>query len=361
MLLNIGRLAFFRSERIAHELIYLSAFKVLEQDGLHGLLTMLRGEIIAHKPAVLVIDGLVTAEQIAPSELELKKFVHELQTQAATGDCTMFLLTSAGDAAASPEHTMVDGMIELADRQYDWRAEREITVRKFRGSGYLRGRHSMRIDDEIAFPSFPVSRRCGEARPGETCGWPRVPLGVAGLDEMPGGGVAQASTTSGAGGLPGRARRCLARISWGCAAGPAEPGLLVGFYELPNSLAGLGRDAGAGADHRPARRPGWRFRGSRRHEDHMDRIALELMANVRGRRRACGGRCWTGCWGFRALTPYPERLPAFVRALCNGLRGLDVTSLFTMEVPELVGSVVRAPATSLTPIATTCCCCAMSS
>ncbi len=346
MLLNIGRMQFFRSDYIAHDLNYISAFRVLEQDGLHGLLTLIRREIVARNPAVLVIDGLVAAEHLAPSEIELKKFIHELQTQAAAGECTMFLLTSAGDSTISPEHTMVDGMIELVDHHYAWRAERELCVRKFRGSGYLRGRHSMRIDDNGISVYPRIEAMHARPTPIKPVSGERVSLGVAGLDEMLCGGVSEGATTLVLG--PTGSGKTSFGLHFLGAARPAEPGLMVGFYESPDAIthrAGLlapqlARSLGDGSAQMlwyPAV------------EDHMDRIARELLENVvsRGVRRLFVD----GILGFRDLTPYHERLPGFMRSLCSRLRALNVTTMFTLEVPELVGNVVRAPATDLTPIA----------
>ena len=53
--------------------------------------------IVQVRPAV---DGLVTAGHLAPSELALKKFIHDLQTPAASGGSSVFMLTGAGVVAA---------------------------------------------------------------------------------------------------------------------------------------------------------------------------------------------------------------------------------------------------------------------
>jgi circadian clock protein KaiC len=346
MLLNIRGMSFFRSGYIAHELTYVSAFRVLEQEGIHGFLTLIRREIIARTPSVLVIDGLVAAEHIASSELELKKFFQELQMQAAMGDCTMFLLSSADSATVLPEHTIVDGMIELNDRQYNWRSERGIIIRKFRGSGYLRGHHSMRIDDDgisvypriEALPSRPAPIKPASAA--------RVSIGVAGLDEMLGGGVARTSSTLVLG--PTGSGKTSLGLCFLNAGGADEPALMLGFYEPPGNVARRAEDLAPTLAR--GLREGWaEIMWRPASDDHMDRIALEVLDNVR--RRGVKRLLIDGLLGFRDLTPYGERLSAFIRALCNALRELDVTALFTMEVPELIGPVVRAPATALTPIA----------
>ena len=114
MMGHMRRLAFFDENVIPDRMSYIGAFKMLEDDGLRGLLDVVRREVRTRQAGILVLDGLITLHEKAKSNLELKKFIHELQTQAAFSNCTMFLLTSAFNAPEfSPEHTMVDGVIEL--------------------------------------------------------------------------------------------------------------------------------------------------------------------------------------------------------------------------------------------------------
>jgi circadian clock protein KaiC len=58
-----------------------------------------------------------------------------------------------------------------------------------------------------------------------------------------------------------------------------------------------------------------------------------------------------GLLGFRDMTVQPDRLQGFYRALTNELRAAGVTLIYTMEAPELVGPVLRAPIDRLTPVA----------
>jgi hypothetical protein len=48
---------------IPDKLLYVSAFPVLEADGIRGLLALLRQEVSAFKATLLVLDGLVAAEK----------------------------------------------------------------------------------------------------------------------------------------------------------------------------------------------------------------------------------------------------------------------------------------------------------
>ena len=115
---------------------------------LKGLMTLLREVTRRHKATVLVIDGLIVAEEVAPSPLELKQFLHELHIFMEAIGCTTFLLTQFdGSSHTRPEFIMVDGLIELNDRIVDMRAVREIQIYKFRGSQSLRGRHPFEITE----------------------------------------------------------------------------------------------------------------------------------------------------------------------------------------------------------------------
>jgi KaiC/GvpD/RAD55 family RecA-like ATPase len=85
-------LAFFRETAVPDQVAFLGGFRVLEDEGLRGLLDLIRREVRTRQAEILVLDGLATVGDSAASDLELKKLVHELQTQAVFTGCTMFLL-----------------------------------------------------------------------------------------------------------------------------------------------------------------------------------------------------------------------------------------------------------------------------
>ena len=165
MLGNLRGLSFFDEARIPDGLTYLSALGELRDGGLKTLLDLLRREIQRRRCAILVLDGLVSVQAMAASEVAFKDFVHGLQEIALGTECTMFLTNNIA-GGVSPEQTMVDGLIELSDRVYGWRAESDLQVKKFRGGAYLRGRHGYKITDDgvvvhpriealLAMPSRP--------------------------------------------------------------------------------------------------------------------------------------------------------------------------------------------------------------
>ncbi len=350
LLANLRQMSFFDESKVAREISYVSAFQLLERDGLAGLLTLLRREIVAHAAGLLILDGLVAAEAYATTELELKKFIHELQMLAAAADCTMFLLTSSGQggepADQRPEHTMVDGMIALRDRPHGWRVERELHIRKFRGSDHLTGGHAMRIssDGVIVWPRIEALPLPAVHRDFDLGN--RLSTGVAGLDTMLLGGLPEGSSTVVLG-PPGTGKTCLGLQFLACAT-PDAPGLMLSFYEKPAQL--LAR-ASAIAAHLPALVAdgdvSFQWQGAA--EDLMDRVATDLLAYVR--RRSVRRLVIDGLLGFEDMTVQPERISLFFRALTSQLRELGVTTLSTAEVPELMGPVARAPLGRLTPVA----------
>ena len=140
----IGRMSFFDESKIPDQLSYYSGFRILREEGLPGLLTLVRREIIAKKVSVLIVDGLIAARRITGDDQAFNEFVHELQGIAIATRCTVFLVTSADrDAKTAPEHTMVDGVLELSDQAIGWATHRALQVVKIRGSAYLRGKHAL--------------------------------------------------------------------------------------------------------------------------------------------------------------------------------------------------------------------------
>jgi circadian clock protein KaiC len=351
LLANLQLMSFFDPARIAHEISYVSAFQLLERDGLAGLLTLLRREIVAHRAGVLVLDGLVAVEAYASTELELKKFIHELQTLAAAADCTMFMLTSSGvdghNAANRPELTMVDGMISLHDTEHGWRVERDLFVSKFRGSDHLRGRHAMSItgDGIKVWPRIESLPLPPERLQRDTNA-PRLSTGAAGLDKMLQGGLPRASSSVVLG--PAGAGKTALGLQFLSACNAEEPGMLLGFYETPERLCAR---AEAIAPHLPelVRQGIVRFQWHGPAEGLIDEVASDLLLTVRTHK--IRRLVIDSLQGFEDMTTQPDRMTQFYRALTSQLRELGVTTLCTMEVRELTGALARPPVTRLTPIA----------
>lgn len=341
LLSHLAQFTFFDEGALPDRVAYLSAFRILEEDGLKGLVETLRREIRARGVTLLVLDGLVSAQETAGTPREFKKFIHELQTQAVLTDCTMLLLTSAivESRFEAAEHTMVDGLLEVEMVMHGRRNERQMQVHKLRGSGFLRGTHSVRIGQDglsvhprlealYARPTVP------DGRDG-----PQLSTGVEGLDRMLGGGVRQHSVTlaMGPAGI-GKTTAGLHFLGVG-----EEPGLFFGFHETPAALGFKAQELALPIRSRLAD-------GSVSAlwtpltEGVLDEICQTLLTTVR--ERGIRRLFIDGLDGFDALTDEKDRVGPVLHALCNELRGLGITTLVTAEM-DLGGIVPGQPLAGL--------------
>ncbi|WP_207538651.1 RAD55 family ATPase [Sabulicella rubraurantiaca] len=346
MLLHLSTLRFFDAARLPDQITYISGFGTLQDEGLSGLVTLLRREVAASKASVLMLDGLVAAEAQAKSDNEFKAFIQELQTQAGMHGCTVFLLTTAKGQTVPPEHTMVDGIIELTELRYGSRTERGLFVNKLRGSDYLHGRHPFRITEQgmVVYPrveaAFRFPTRPDEAKSG------RVRTGASDLDAMLDGGLIEATVTGLLG--PSGIGKTTLGLHYLCGAGPSEPGLLFGFYETPPRLlqqaATLGLDL-AGAVGRGEVEILWQPQG----EYIQDALAHRLLDAVE--RRGVKRLFLDGLGGFMESSVERERLSRFFSALAHELRVRGVTTMYTLETRDVVGPGIELPLPGISSLA----------
>jgi circadian clock protein KaiC len=347
MMQHMETMSFFEQARIPDGVYYVNGFRVLEEEGIKGFIDLLRHEIRTHNATLLVLDGLLATEESSGSDRDFKKFIHELQAHIAIEGCTALLLTNGRRNDYHPEHTMVDGLIELHDVLFSMQAERELEVRKLRGTDALRGRHSFRITHEgiVVYPRIEALL----SRPSADDQWPdeRCATGVNQLDAMLGGGIPRGTATLvlGASGA-GKTSLGLHFLSQSSA---EEPGLLFGFYEMPLRLRLKAAHIGIKLDslieqghletlwHPPT-------------EDILDALGNRLIEAVR--RRRVKRLVVDGLLGLQEIAAdRPHRIGRFLTALANELRVLNVTTVYTSETRNLIGSVIEGPTIGLSTIA----------
>ncbi|HEN8798192.1 TPA: serine/threonine protein kinase [Pseudomonas putida] len=341
----LATLDFFDPALVGDQIQFVSAFDTLEQEGLDAVVRLLRQEIARQQASLLIVDGVLNARVRAETALDTKKFVSELQGHAAFAGCTLLLLTSARLDEGSPEHTMVDGVIELGEQLVGSRAVRHVQLRKTRGSAALSGRHECLIDEAgmHVFPRleslFSHPSQMGNANLG------RVTSGVADLDEMLDGGLATGSVSLliGPSGI-GKTSLGLAFLG---ASSVQAPGLHFGFYETPERLRS--KAASLGYDFTAMEQGGslqlfWQPTT----EGLLDQVGARLLKQVEahGSKRVL----IDSLGAFSRLAIDPTRLNAFFRALAGELRARDVSVMLTWEMRDIFGSEISAPAPDLSSI-----------
>lgn len=338
MLANMRDMAFFDPAQLPERVYYVSGFRVLEEQGLPGLLELLRREVRNHNASILVLDGLVQAQEAAGSNRDFKKFIHELQVAAGLARFTALMLTSANGPSVHPEYTMVDGILELRERTAGVRAWRELQVRKFRGSPTLHGIHSFRITS-AGLEVFPRLEARVRRSPPPDPGAQRIHFGIHSLDALFPEGLA-AGSTSLVLGPPGAGKTLMGSSLLAEGLRQGEPCLYMGFYEPPNRL--LNKVASAGINLKDAVGDGrlnliWQPPA----ECILDVLADQLLSDIHKRKVK---RVFVdGLSAMQQAAPDSTRMGSFFAALTQELRCEGVTTLFGMETPRLFGPVLDVP------------------
>jgi circadian clock protein KaiC len=335
---SLSTLEFFDAAKVGKDITFISLLRTLREEGLRALVEMLRGELARQGASILVLDGLLTARETAHNNLDVKTFVAELQGHAAFTGCTVLFLTSARIDESSPEHTMVDGVLQLEEAVTGSRTVRQIRIAKSRGSRALGGFHLFEITGR-GIDVYPRLEAALANPSGDDTAPPeRLSTGVHGLDERLGGGLPAHSVTVVVG--PAGSGKTTFGLGFLHTATPERPALHFGFYETPQRLAAkasaLGIDLQAMIESK-ALTVMWRPLT----ENLLDKLAHELLQKV----RATGARrvFIDGLAGFERATVDPHRMVEFFAALSNELRAIGVTTMCTWEIKELSGPWITNP------------------
>ena len=342
MLAHLGRMEFFKPELIPESVYYLSAFKVLEEEGLPGLVRTLRSTIMSRKTSFLVLDGFVSAGEASHSPKELKKFIHELQSFTTMAGCTTLLLSSNEQPTDfQPEHTMVDGIIELSDELSESRPLRHLRVRKMRGVDQVRGQHTIEITGRgmVVHRRLESQLRAPPQMPGNAYR-ERIPLGIEEMDKMLGGGLPGRSTTMilGPSGV-GKTILGLHFLAEGVR--NQEPGLYFGFYEDPASIRHKSERLGLGLEKAVSSHL-FDILWNPPTEHVIDVLGEQLFSAVE---KLQAKRVFIdGLSGFRrALDDFPERLRGVFVTITQELERRGCTIMFAAETPALFGPTIEIP------------------
>ncbi|HEX2573151.1 MAG TPA: ATPase domain-containing protein [Polyangia bacterium] len=345
MLGHLQTFSFFSADAVGQTLKYINGFKAIENEGLAGLLQLLRGAVREHRATLLVLDGMMTASVLARSGTDYKKFINELQTWAGMYGCTVLFLTSADlDGAGQPEHTMVDGICELGLERLDMKTMRKLTVHKFRGSGFAEGGHTYVItrDGLVIYPrleSLPLSQLP------ERANGKRLGTGIAALDRLMGGGLAYSSTTLFLGSSgSGKTIFGLHFLAAGAQAG--EPGLLFGFFENPAEVIHKANRLGLGLD-TLCERGDVTILWQPAAEQLLDALGERLLRTVR--ERGIKRLFIDGLVGFKEAD-HSGRLAGYFAVLAAELAVLGVTTIITEETRELFVREIQVPTPGVSAI-----------
>ncbi|WP_426201360.1 ATPase domain-containing protein [Pseudomonas sp. TWP3-1] len=341
----LSTLSFFDAARVGAEIQFVSAFDTLENEGLDEVVKLLRREISRQKATVMVVDGLLNARSKADSPIDTKKFISELQGHAAFAGCTVLFLTSSRLDDGSPEHTMVDGVIEMGEELFGTRSVRRIQMRKTRGSGALTGLHECEITDQglVVYPR--LESLYSHPSSADSADMTRIGSGIPALDQILGGGLYSSSVTLVMG--PSGIGKTTLGLKFLSESTVEEPGLHFGFYESPQRLCLKGESLGI--DIKSMERSGalsivWQPTT----EGLLDGLGARLLSIVeeKGIKRLF----IDSLSGMTRVSTNPARITDFYSALMNELRSRGVTVFASWEMRGMFGSEISAPNSDLSSI-----------
>jgi len=345
MLANLRGFRFFDAKLVGERVHYLNILDALVEEGLDGIIAAVRRVARERGATLLVIDGAAVIDDLAPSQLDLRRFVQQLQAQAAILGATTVLLTSHTRDQLEVLGAHVDGVLVLANQRFDARHVRQLEVIKLRGGRHVTGAHEFLINEDGITVHPRLESVVGWRRPPEQ---PRELLGtgVAGLDAMLGGGLIPFSSTL-LMGTPGAGKTLLGLSYLLEGARRGERGLLAGFHETEAGL--MSTAARIGLDLQGAIESGlidiqwepplelsadaWAWRLLTAVEEHRPRrVFIDALTDI------------------QRFIASPQRMPTFTAALTNELRALGTTVLIATEIDAYVDEqlVVPIPAASAT-------------
>ncbi|WP_415830387.1 ATPase domain-containing protein [Bordetella flabilis] len=334
----MSTLDFFDRDKLGQEIAYVSVFHALREEGLGAVVKLLRQETKRHNATLLIFDGLLNARELAETDLDVKTFVAEVQGQAGFVGCTVLFLTSTRLDDASPEHTMVDGVLELNEELFGVRSVRQLQVRKSRGSASIGGLHQYEISP-MGITIYPRIEAVEWPAVPERIATHRVSTGDAGVDALVGDGLPCGSVTLLAGPTgTGKTTLGLHFLSVGTAEAPA---LHFGFFETP---ALLKRKADALGIRLPPN-DHLHVRWNPLAENLLDKLGHQLLDDVS--RHGAKRVFIDGIGGFERAATQRARLVEFFATLTNRLRDMGVTTMFTWELREILDREVTSPSEQL--------------
>ncbi|GAB4264622.1 MAG: circadian clock protein KaiC [Deferrisomatales bacterium] len=239
LLRHLAGYPFFDPDAVGGRVRFGDLSEALLDGGPQAALDALVAALREHQPRYLVLDSFKALGDLARSPQEFRPVVFQLGAYLATLPVTALLLGEYSDLSLveSVEASVVDAIVYVRNEiQPDSTDARTLRVVKLRGSGFQAGEHPLWIDDN----GVQISPRY--VTPPDPAAYvpstDRLSTGVAGLDELTGGGFTQGSATLFVGGPgTGKTTFCLHAVEAACRRG--VPSLFVSFQEDPNQMARL--------------------------------------------------------------------------------------------------------------------------
>ncbi|MES2364954.1 MAG: ATPase domain-containing protein [Pseudomonadota bacterium] len=236
---------FFDITKVNQSIRFVNLSSDLLEGNFDRVLERIAEEVKSFSPSLVFVDSfrsvVQSAKQAEQGSTELQRFVQQLGMQMTSWQATTFLIGEylLPEAESSPVFTVADGILWMSQNLHHNSMVRKMQVVKMRGQAQAPGLHTFRISDAgiQVFPRAIIQQGQGEAS-GPTqisTGEERVSMGIAGLDEMLGGGL-PAGYSLLVVGPSGSGKTILATEFLAEGVRRGEKGVIAAFEKSPNQL-----------------------------------------------------------------------------------------------------------------------------
>jgi circadian clock protein KaiC len=227
--------SFFDAELIPGCIRILHLGPEVLEDGLTKVLERIVAEVEATSPKLVFVDSFraVIRRAVEPNQLDLQDFVQRLSLSLTSWEATTFLIGEYGEHEDSnPVFTVADGIIWLSQVTDRNSVVRKLQVIKMRGQGQIPGLHTVKLsgDGLRVYPRLPSPDQPPDQP--RDASQPRRQTGIAGLDEMLGGGIPAGYSVMVVG-PSGTGKSILATQFIRSGIDQGEPGIIAVFEKRP--------------------------------------------------------------------------------------------------------------------------------
>jgi circadian clock protein KaiC len=233
---------FFDGEKVNSTVRFINLGEETASGDLRKVLDRITSAVREHEPALVFVDSfhsvIVASQSDGNSENVLQQFIQQLGVLMATWQATTFLVGEYfAESDSNPVFTVADGVIWMRQCVERNSVVRKMEITKMRGQATIPGLHTFRITTAgVQVFSAPLMPRADDGRlPSRSDG--RVAMGVAGLDEMMGGGLPHGYSLLVAG-PSGSGKSILAGAFLAEGGRRGETGVIAAFEQRPHKSRG---------------------------------------------------------------------------------------------------------------------------
>jgi circadian clock protein KaiC len=336
LLQYMQQFSFFDEDAVGKQVVFVDLGSVVRGRNAEDTLTSISDRVEAEEPAIVIIDSFKAMRDLLSDTPSIRTFVYDLAVHmAGWGATTLFVGEySREEIAHLAECAIADGILRFGTERAELTATRVVEVLKLRGAHCVSGRHFFEIGpDGLTF--FPRVRSPDARDDAAVASFTdRASTGIAGLDEMLGGGLPRSSSTvvQGATGT-GKTLLGLHFLLEGARRG--EPGIHFTLEETADQLRGIARALGwdlLELERRGLLTLSYASPVELSTDAYLDQ-ARRLLEQVKAKRAVLDSLT-----SMELGVSSQRRFKELVYSMTKHFRALGVTFNMNMEITELLGS-----------------------